>query len=309
MADVLITGDLRYHDADRAADLGMALIVVPHDHLETWALRRWTPHPARGPQPLGGGRPYSDERPVRPGVAPMRSANKNGPDLRRRGPSRPALRPGRRGRGQRPPRRGHRGGRPAQERSGGGPSLYLLRVDGGSRGNPGPSAIGVVLEDEQGNVVEEIGARIGHATNNVAEYQALITGSGDGCSTGECGACASSPTHCSWCASCARSSRSRTSGLQRALLPGSVAGAASSTRWRSRTCRARRTPPPTRWSTRRWTARSVVSPWARAWIRPPLVLGAASVCIPERELGYNPSPPGVDWRGRRFGPGGCSSVG
>ena len=51
-----------------------------------------------------------------------------------------------------------------------------MRVDGGSRGNPGPSAIGVVLEDEQGNVVEEIGARIGHATNNVAEYQALITG-------------------------------------------------------------------------------------------------------------------------------------
>ncbi|MHB9150561.1 MAG: ribonuclease HI family protein, partial [Thermoleophilia bacterium] len=52
----------------------------------------------------------------------------------------------------------------------------LLRTDGASRGNPGPGAIGVVLEDEQGNVLEEIGARIGTATNNQAEYQALLTG-------------------------------------------------------------------------------------------------------------------------------------
>ena len=54
--------------------------------------------------------------------------------------------------------------------------VYTLRIDGGSRGNPGPSAIGVVIENERGEVVEEIGDRIGHATNNVAEYQALLTG-------------------------------------------------------------------------------------------------------------------------------------
>src|SRR5665811_1746671 len=53
---------------------------------------------------------------------------------------------------------------------------FTLRVDGASRGNPGPGAIGVVLEDEQGEIVEELGARIGVATNNQAEYQALITG-------------------------------------------------------------------------------------------------------------------------------------
>ncbi len=42
VADVLITGDLKYHDAERASDLGLALIQVPHDHLETWAMRMWT---------------------------------------------------------------------------------------------------------------------------------------------------------------------------------------------------------------------------------------------------------------------------
>jgi ribonuclease HI len=56
------------------------------------------------------------------------------------------------------------------------PPVFVLRTDGGSRGNPGPSAIGVILEDEQGTVLEEIGACIGTATSNQAEYQALITG-------------------------------------------------------------------------------------------------------------------------------------
>ncbi len=51
-----------------------------------------------------------------------------------------------------------------------------IRVDGGSRGNPGPSAIGVVLEDADGHVLETVGQTIGVATNNVAEYRALLTG-------------------------------------------------------------------------------------------------------------------------------------
>lgn len=47
-------------------------------------------------------------------------------------------------------------------------------VDGASRGNPGPSAIGVVIKDAQGKVLKEIGEHIGELTNNVAEYRALI---------------------------------------------------------------------------------------------------------------------------------------
>ena len=51
-----------------------------------------------------------------------------------------------------------------------------LYTDGGSRGNPGPAAYGYVLEAEDGTVLAAHGKRIGVATNNVAEYSALIAG-------------------------------------------------------------------------------------------------------------------------------------
>jgi ribonuclease HI len=51
-----------------------------------------------------------------------------------------------------------------------------LYADGGSRGNPGPAASGAVLYDERGEVLEEIGTFLGVATNNVAEWTALIEG-------------------------------------------------------------------------------------------------------------------------------------
>ena len=52
----------------------------------------------------------------------------------------------------------------------------MVNVDGGARGNPGPAAVGVVVQDGDGAVLEEIGERIGRATNNVAEYRALLLG-------------------------------------------------------------------------------------------------------------------------------------
>ena len=52
----------------------------------------------------------------------------------------------------------------------------VVHVDGGARGNPGPAAIGVVLSTPDGEVVQESGERIGHATNNVAEYRAVLHG-------------------------------------------------------------------------------------------------------------------------------------
>jgi ribonuclease HI len=51
-----------------------------------------------------------------------------------------------------------------------------LWVDGGSRGNPGPAATGYRIEDADGVVLAEGGETIGIATNNVAEYRALISG-------------------------------------------------------------------------------------------------------------------------------------
>ena len=51
-----------------------------------------------------------------------------------------------------------------------------LSTDGGSRGNPGPAAYGYVLESQDGTVLDARGEAIGVATNNVAEYRALIAG-------------------------------------------------------------------------------------------------------------------------------------
>jgi ribonuclease HI len=51
-----------------------------------------------------------------------------------------------------------------------------LYTDGGSRGNPGPAAYGYVLEAEDGTVLDARGEPIGVATNNVAEYRALVAG-------------------------------------------------------------------------------------------------------------------------------------
>jgi ribonuclease HI len=51
-----------------------------------------------------------------------------------------------------------------------------LSTDGGARGNPGPAAYGYVLETDDGTVLDARGEAIGVATNNVAEYRALIAG-------------------------------------------------------------------------------------------------------------------------------------
>jgi ribonuclease HI len=51
-----------------------------------------------------------------------------------------------------------------------------LSTDGGARGNPGPAAYGYVLETDDGTVLAAHGEAIGTATNNVAEYQALVAG-------------------------------------------------------------------------------------------------------------------------------------
>ena len=52
----------------------------------------------------------------------------------------------------------------------------ILYIDGSVEGNPGPGAIGVVIEAGHGTPVEAWGEAIGHVTNNQAEYQALLAG-------------------------------------------------------------------------------------------------------------------------------------
>jgi len=50
----------------------------------------------------------------------------------------------------------------------------IIYADGGARGNPGPAGIGVVIMNEQKKVVDQVSKYIGEATNNQAEYQALL---------------------------------------------------------------------------------------------------------------------------------------
>lgn len=51
----------------------------------------------------------------------------------------------------------------------------IIFTDGGARGNPGPAAIGVVIKDTSGLVIKSYGEAIGDATNNEAEYRAVIS--------------------------------------------------------------------------------------------------------------------------------------
>ncbi|MBL7132337.1 MAG: reverse transcriptase-like protein, partial [Candidatus Omnitrophica bacterium] len=54
--------------------------------------------------------------------------------------------------------------------------LINIFIDGASRGNPGPSGIGIVFFDDSKKAVKKLFKFIGNATNNVAEYTALIYG-------------------------------------------------------------------------------------------------------------------------------------
>ena len=51
----------------------------------------------------------------------------------------------------------------------------IINTDGLSKGNPGTAAVGATIKDERGKMLATISKRIGITTNNVAEYQALIT--------------------------------------------------------------------------------------------------------------------------------------
>jgi len=55
----------------------------------------------------------------------------------------------------------------------------IVYTDGGARGNPGPAAIGVVIEDRAGKILKQMGEYMGETTNNQAEYEALVRALGE----------------------------------------------------------------------------------------------------------------------------------
>ena len=200
VADVLVTGDVKYHEARRALGQGLALVDAPHGLTEQAAVLRWAQALADA---LGGGVRVETFANPEVGVwhvsshgrgrAPGAGAAGSAPALAEQGDvpvaGAPAV----------APRTGSLDEVVALERDifvpepplpdevapergllhldlGHDDERYRLYTDGGARGNPGPAGIGARLLTSAGDVAEDLADYIGHATNNVAEYQALLAG-------------------------------------------------------------------------------------------------------------------------------------
>ena len=172
VADVLVTGDVKYHEARVAQAQGLALIDAPHGVTEQEGVLRWAERLADALGPAASVETFRErgrgrlERVGRRRAWPRMAgrARRRGPEARspRRPLSAPAAARRRRPEGVRPVNRDD--------------DRYHLYTDGGARGNPGPAGIGARLMTAAGDVVEDLADYIGKATNNVAEYQALIAG-------------------------------------------------------------------------------------------------------------------------------------
>lgn len=176
VADVLITGDVKYHEARLAQAQGLALIDAPHGLTEQEGMLRWADRlrnalgsavtivtyrnvavavwresveadEADEVDEVGnelGEVDQADEEEGNPDAAPLRQDDLTSS------------------------RRAETANRDNDR--------YRLYTDGGARGNPGPAGIGARLLTAEGDVVEEVADFIGTTTNNIAEYQALIAG-------------------------------------------------------------------------------------------------------------------------------------
>ena len=257
VADVLVTGDVKYHEVREALDAGLALVDAPHDLTEEELVLRWSaalaealgdavrletyrrshgawrygeaaaeadgaaaavpgassaaaPPEAPPPSELFAAAPSSSSTFAPPASEPFGAATSPAPsssspiavpdtssaaavpdapppivvpDLpsssaEPAGGAPPAAEPIVRDlRMSAEPAGGAASARPvAQEPALSGSAPFRLYTDGGARGNPGPAAVGVRLLAPDGTLVAEFGKAIGPATNNVAEYRALVSG-------------------------------------------------------------------------------------------------------------------------------------
>jgi len=197
-ADVLITGDLKYHDAERALDQGLSLINIPHEPFERWAIRLWSQRLAAAVSGEGVDVRFSETSTSPWRMVRAESQESEPPMKERLGGAETPARPRRQDTARalpialfekdevheeppveapaKPPVEApvETPVEPPKPRAKG--EFHDLWTDGGSRGNPGPGAIGVVLQDGQGQTVAEASRAIGSVTNNVAEYRALTQG-------------------------------------------------------------------------------------------------------------------------------------
>ncbi len=168
VADVLVTGDVKYHEARLALSQGLALIDAPHDLTEEEAMLRWSETLVEA---LAGKGVRVETHRRSAGVwqtlGTSGSPAHPGPEASSASPATGHTAGDRRAAaaGALSERLAHR----TDDR-------HRLYTDGGARGNPGPAGIGAVLLSAGGDVVDELADSIGTATNNVAEYQALLAG-------------------------------------------------------------------------------------------------------------------------------------
>lgn len=148
--EVLLTGDVGYHAADTAAEMGVSLIDLPHGEFEWWAFRRWAENFGQGLGEVGVTLALSTQWRSPWQQVGQASHQSRGRTEKEETVKEAAVSTAR--------------------------SIVRVRIDGGSRGNPGPSAIGVVVEDANGEELRTVSRTIGVGTNNVAEYRALLAG-------------------------------------------------------------------------------------------------------------------------------------
>ncbi len=161
LADVLVTGDYKYHNSMRAHDLGLALIDLPHEVSEHVALKNWLPRlegklAKQSVKVLMSSSPVSFWHTV---TAREARYTATAQEARHTATARQVT-----------SITGEEE-KPIKEKP-----IHQLHVDGGARGNPGPAGIGAVLAGPNGKTMETIANYIGEATNNVAEYRAMISG-------------------------------------------------------------------------------------------------------------------------------------
>jgi len=180
VADVLVTGDVKYHEARVAQAQGLALVDAPHGVTEQEAVLRWAQTIADA---LGAGARVETFR--NPAVSVWQS-----PEVASVGAASPSASPTAASASASVPPPADApapAGAPAPASAPTPAAVptrpvnrddarHHLYTDGGSRGNPGPAGIGARLLTASGDVVEELADFIGTATNNVAEYQALLAG-------------------------------------------------------------------------------------------------------------------------------------
>ncbi|HET6477041.1 MAG TPA: Nif3-like dinuclear metal center hexameric protein [Thermoleophilia bacterium] len=188
VADVLVTGDVKYHEARAAQSQGLALVDAPHGVTEQEAVLRWAERLADALGPAATVETFRNPLVLVWSEASMHGGSGDGTLVRTASDASAAGEPA--GAAAPPAAAGapaSTAGAPASTAGATASTAgvrsanrdddrFHLYTDGGARGNPGPAGIGARLLTAAGDVVEELADFIGRATNNVAEYQALLAG-------------------------------------------------------------------------------------------------------------------------------------